>query len=135
MCKIIGESKRKTVTGYKLAYEINDSFYSPYTGVQYRVGKVHATNKVLKEANSISTGRFLSEFDDYEPQMTGKTAVFLKKEDAKKELLILNDTSKYSIIVINVVMLKMKISGNLLDAKFKEARTIAGDSIESIEKI
>jgi hypothetical protein len=126
MCNITGKSKRKTVTGYKVAYDANGLFYSPFTGVPYKVGKVITTDIILEESKHwYAIGRLLSMFDDYEKLMIGKTAVFLTKKDA----------IKLQQQIDNSVILKMKLSGDLYDAEFKEMKTVAGDNIETIERL
>lgn len=47
MCNIIRlipEEERKKVTGYKVAVKLDGKYYSPSTGIEYKVGKVPIVN-------------------------------------------------------------------------------------------
>ena len=138
MCKLIKKIKKKSITGYKAAYKINGKYYSPWTGVNYQLGKVKGTKKPLKYAEETASF-ILKPGDDFNnPTYFGKTAVFEEKEGAKKEVKnhkvfekYDSDDSEHSCII-----LKMIISGEIWETKYdKDYKTFAGTNIDLIEEV
>jgi hypothetical protein len=125
MCTIISKSKRKSFTGYKVALKINGKYYSPATGVEYVVGDVPIPERIIEEyrddcfVNVINPSSYC-----HRPGYMGHTAVFIRVVD---KIMV----SRRS----NAVLLKMKISGNMLNCEFREEDTIAGTHIDSFKEI
>lgn len=111
---IIGNvSKKKHFTGYKLALKIGDKLYSPFTGMEYKPGKV----KVMKRKVSKTSSRlFPSPFGMFALnwKYEGLTAVFNNMFDIErvvrswKEAELIRPDSKDKIVVV-----QMKIGGTM----------------------
>ena len=98
MCKILGTSKRRRVTGYKVVVVERPAwgrtrYYSPATGVEYVPGKR------VKEPGQ--RGRlvpyFMADITEpwsprYSPAMVGRTAVFVSRAGAED---LLHEISAY----------------------------------------
>ena len=157
MCKLLGKYiDSEEYVGYKVATECDGRYFSPATGVEYKVGPVpkltneternteaiYGFNPSFKDFMTLHSRRFFSSI------FNGKTAVIKKESDAKKLFadvklglephsavkLYLESHSPY-----NIVLLKMKISGDLYEGETSlscdDAEVIAGNTIVSFEKV
>jgi len=143
MCRIIRKSSLPSATGYKVAIEWKGKYRSIWTNVKYGVGKV----KPFKIVDDGHVDHFLrSELHvQFCGGMHGKTGVILSKEHAVKELrsfrrprgLSKKDFADggYKDYQDHVVLLKMKITGDLYDAEYDNVPTVIGNTIESIRKL
>jgi hypothetical protein len=114
--------------GYKMVVRFNNKLYSPYTGIQYKVGPVPVlTTKPKKYKVYFSS----INFNDIHAEKR-LTAVFINKEDALESLernrSFMDKNDKLELI-------KMTIGGNLYTGYFGSDEVILGDRILKIEKI
>ena len=130
MCTIIGKSKVKTATGYKVAIKTNGKYYSPYTLIEYKIGKVEKPD--LK-------GRFKKEIPGniFVEKMNGNTAIIKRKKDVlsyfKKSGDVKYFQRKYGDI--NFALLKIKLTKILYEGDFTSYPTLIGSKILSIEEV
>ena len=142
MCRLIEKTKRKSFTGYKVAYKKRGKYYSPSTGLLYVPGKVPEIKKVEKIAEKLNLFKNVFEGEGghfYNRLMEGRTSVFESSEDA--ELLLNAITSTYNKFCI----LEMKLSGDVYSGKFlvpmgsmfqtKDTNIFSGTHIDSIKEI
>ena len=57
MCNLEKKSKKRQVTGYKIAVKRNGKYYSPATGVEYRPGPVSQVPKIFSYKDSKNESR------------------------------------------------------------------------------
>lgn len=115
--------------GYKLVEKWNLNYYSIVTGLfRYKPGKIkHSSYSGLHQKNENS----------YNVELHNRLCVFSNKKDALESLISYKDIADYET---NLVILEIKISGNLKSAKFsnisvKDIPVIIGDTIESVREI
>ena len=127
MCKITKKSRKKTFTGYKSVVVVRGKYYSPATGVLYKVGPV----PVVKNKRVNAEGGYVDMLNPknkfYNPRMMGKTGVFYTQTQAMQ-------------LYPSDAMLKMTISGDLHEGtiadQFRfEADLIVGNHIDKIELV
>lgn len=131
MCKIIGETKRKSVTGYKAVLRIGKNIYSPATGLKYIVGMRIPKMKKKRKLAEYSWVDFLNvNSDTYSPKMQGRTAIFKNLKDIKNhpnfETAILNGT--YEVV-------KMTLGGEIFEGTYASKPTFVGSEILEIQTI
>ena len=130
--------KLTSYTGYKYVIVINGKYYSPTTGIKYKVGKVPVltSNMKLEIHGGNSINQYLSPTSKYNSKnYNGNTSVF-------KSLKKCEDECKGKDII------KMTISGNLKKAKHsltlgnikdihksRISNVIIGNHIDKIELI
>jgi len=125
MCTIISKSKRKSFTGYKVALKIDGKYYSPATGVEYVVGDVPIPDCINEEYRDDWFDDVLNpEEYSHKVEYKGHTAVFKKK-------IITEVVSDLSI----AALLKMKISGDMLNCEYANLKVIAGSRIDSFKEV
>lgn len=137
MCEITGKyTESEKFTGYKLVYIIDGRYYSPVTGVEYKVGekvKAITSGEAIENfrenstLNTLSLGNYWSKpysiFSSfYTHSMQGKTGVFMDLTGAKSHQS-------------NEAIVKMTISDNLVRGFTCDSPIIAGEFIESIALI
>lgn len=104
MCKIIAEcskeEKEKEIKGYKIAIEIDGKFYSPSTGIEYKVGKISIPKTDGREYSKVLdyTGLINPMFDEviYDKRHEGLTQIFI---DKPKEIDIKLITYKNGVLL------------------------------------
>jgi hypothetical protein len=146
MCKVLKQTKRKKVTGYKVVIKKNKKYYSPMTGIEYITNKKVTPVKTLEDYNKYEHNRTNSDFlapfswllNDgflrtlYQKSAEGKTAIFKTKKDLH---------ARYPDIDEDLVIIKMTLSRNICEGYYNGGTTgssvnvFMGEFIESIEEI
>lgn len=128
MCDIIGKLNQKTATVYKMAMEINGKFYSVLTDIEYKTGPVQIATTYSKVFGSMDWHTFLSISSYfYLKELIGKTTGYKRKNAI---LYLMENKQK-----VEYVILKMVLSGNLLEGKLGNNPTISGSYIKRIKKV
>lgn len=97
------------IEGYKIVLELNGKFFSPTTGIEYKVGPVEIPEKQTNHLKGCIVSNLLDERSfGYSSTMIGRTCVFLNIDDAKSNLEYWQKYCK------NLVILNMTISQDLL---------------------
>ncbi len=128
MCKLTKKSKRKSFTGYKSVVKVGKKFYSPVTGMEYKVGPVPKIRRIGKHVlpdyvNVLDPGAAA-----YNPKMVGKTGVF-ENPALPRELFRTN------------TLVKMTITGDLYEGYVETGGgmnlgdLIAGTHIAKIKEV
>ena len=117
-----------TFTGYKVATKINGKYYSPYTGVEYKVGPV---TPVIIGDKRLPNAVFPIIYLQPNKDMYGYTAVFMASDDDH----YLMEPDDEDPDIENRVMLKMTISDTLYNGTVNIRKVILGKYIKSIEEI
>jgi hypothetical protein len=135
MCTITGKSKLKTATGYKFAIEENGEFYSVYTGINYKKGKVTPlTNKEIDNREQLFYPWSITGF---QREYYGKTAVILNRGGAMS--MGMGDFKNYKDTYPNAqfVLLEIKIKDDdyLMEGEFCGFGCLMGGEILSIKKV
>lgn len=131
MCTITIKSNKKSFTGYKIIYPLNDKLYSPVTGIEYKPGKVKSVS--IRTANEDRTthnwadlGMILGPYGFfYNSKMKGRTGVFVNLIDAE------NNIDGHD----GEVIFKMTISGDLYHGHMDTYPIITGTHIDKIEEL
>lgn len=122
MCKINTKTKHKTVTGYKAVFEIDGKYYSPSTGVEYVEGmKMPFLNKRCEFADT----DWADIFEDtvfYHYGMQGKTGVFRKLSELKKQF---SHNKRMRVI-------KITLTGEIYDGTWDGYLLYIGTEIKTI---
>lgn len=112
MCKILNKTRRKSFTGFKVAHKIGNRYYSPATGVEYKVGPVTPATGIIQSRTSGGgnwSSHILNEDSSFFcKEMYGKTSVFKSLEDLANTI--------YELFK-NEVVLKMTISGGIWETE------------------
>ena len=128
MCDIIGKLNQKTATVYKMAMEIDGKFYSVLTDIEYKTGPVQIATKYSKVFGSMDWHTFLSISSYfYLKELIGKTTGYKRKNAI---LYLMENKQK-----VEYVILKMVLSGNLLEGELGNNPTISGSYIKRIKKV
>ena len=135
MCEILNRTRKKVFTGFKVAHKIGNRYYSPVTGVEYKVGPVTPTTKIIRSKTSGHWSSHILDKDDsfFCKEMYGKTSVFKSLEDLANIIHVLSKKE---------VILKMTISGGIWKAKMVAGcfssipfiKTFAGTEILSMKE-
>jgi hypothetical protein len=128
MCEIKEKTRLKTFTGYKVVIKKDGKYYSPSTGLEYKVGMKLPH---LQERNEIfdtwAWGNPLSKDGVwYKPEMQGKTAVFKNLRPCV--------TSIACNRAFNHVILKMTIGGEIYNGSFSYNELRIGTEIVDIKE-
>lgn len=127
MCVNLRPSRRTQFTGYKIARLIEGKLYSPFSGVEYKIGNI--STKVDKSKSYLSLySNVIDGYTFYNESFKGFTAVFMRRKDAKKSVIH---------TYLGSVNLRMTISKDLhlCEANMfgNRPRLIAGRRIDEIE--
>lgn len=130
--------KKKVVVGYKVAIK-NDAgeYLSPATIIKYAVGKIPEisySEKWKRKRNKICDFFCVAILDKFstihKENYNGKTGVFVNYPDALSLFVAIKEGSR--TLKGTLVILQMKISGNLYEGEYKWCPIYAGTHIESI---
>lgn len=129
MCTITKELKKSKVgSGYKLVIKHKGDFYSPSTGLKYKVGM---TIPNMKKNGAMTDGEWKSPFEVeyfYEPRMQGNTGVIRKVSDLFGSYFGISDNFDYSIV--KMTLGRVKYIGHLSGYD-----TMIGDDILEIKEM
>ena len=128
MCILIRKTRKKSVTGYKIALKIKGRYYSPAAGIEYKVGPVKGVTKAGKNALEEWSWVFNPAEGFYSSRYFGKTAVYLSPERLKANI-------KESWHRYGACLLKMTISGDIWETDYSLGKTFAGDHIDKMEEV
>ena len=147
MCKVLLSCKYKQATGYKVAIKIGNQYFSPATGVEYKVGKVPIPDYCVRlsshftydfEGLNLSDEKLIYNRPSfYSRRMVGKTAVFHKLTDTlKSQILYLANAVHRGAKTTrcNVVILKMTITEELTHGLYDSRPVILGKKIKAIKE-
>lgn len=140
MCTLTKEINKKEFTGYKLVYLEGNKIMSPVLGIEYKEGmtlpkltvktypreKLH--KRIYEQSGWVTPAEILKSF--FKDNMQGRTAVFVRLEDAKTNLnQELFDIKDQSILGIA----EMTISEDLMEGEFDFCDVVAGRKINKIK--
>ena len=131
MCTVLGKLKgKKEFTGYKVVVVSSNRYYSPFSGMRYKVGVVKPQLQPGKNAYKHHCEVIVSSSMHYTSKMKGKTGVLLSKKTAimLAKRWEASRTTEYAV-------LEMTIKGGLRDACFDDYDTVVGNEIVSMKKI
>lgn len=136
MCDLLGVFEGKSFKGYKIAVEIEGKFYSPFTGIEYKVGKV-PTVKIPEISWTAWKPNKIMLNPHWNKSYKGYTSLFRSLVDA--QLYYSNKLNYHTHdgrVPKKVVYLEFEISKDLRYSEpEKGINTIAGKYINSIKKI
>lgn len=119
MCELTENLKAKSRIGYKVAVKKGGKYYSPAMGHEYKTGDV----PIITEQKEMGTGFFIDDilFRNYKENMVGRSAAFVKKEDAKNLYFtifkrIINQRNSF---LLKLVILKVRLSKELMNGEYK----------------
>ncbi len=123
--------KQKQFVGYKVAVHVDGKFYSPATGIEYKIGKVEIPNEInMKYATGAFEDNLLCPRRPYfNTNMIGRTAAFEYIGDARglfNDILPMDMTDDLKIIQIT-------LSRSLMKGNYDGENVVAGKYIESIK--
>jgi hypothetical protein len=124
------------VVGYKVALKYGDKYYSPVTGIEYKVGKKVTIPTVYKKYAAYNQ---ININDILEPGVRGHlkcykglTAIFEKIDNAEYTL----KTWKHESLFLPLTLLKMELSGRLFRGDYGHGIPVyLGSFIESIKEM
>jgi hypothetical protein len=132
----------KVVVGYKLAIKDKyNHYYSPVTGMRYKVGKVKAATEYGKHnvRKDLLFNNILNKSaEGYNPNYSGMTSVFESYQNAiifKEYCLQDIHNCNMSALNKNLVILQMELSGDLYNGTYGPWCIFAGSEIKSISLI
>ena len=132
MCKLIGKSKLKSFTGYKvLVVDDTGNFYSSFTGEKFEVGPVplppELCTRLVDNWNTLLDYFPLKECRFYNKRYEGFTSVYVHN---------VIDISCYKPLSDNLttVICKVNISGDLRQSLYRDY-CYSGKHVNSIEII
>lgn len=136
MCRIIKKIDRKTVTVYKVAVLVKNELFSISTGVHYQPGAdVSRPRKQrrlcqwfaedLIEPSQLWTSSHIKKF-------YGKTSGFISLESAYR---MANVWKPATYAVLEIVVIEMQLSKNLILGDYQGRKIYAGEHIDSIRVI
>ena len=131
MCYIVNKHKGiKPVTGYKVVIQVGKRYYSPFSGLQYKKGKVPIVEykRIRKSKHSIK-GLV------WENLMRGRTGVILGKSKAVNYFHDQSNKQFSNPSNGKWAILEMTIKGSMWDAEFMDKLTVIGKEIVSFRKI
>ena len=133
MCKLTNKNDNLQVKGYKVAYKEKSLYYSIATGIEYKIGPVPTPTTQYALSGFFAQGLLNPKNQLHKKDFYGKTAVFSDKDEAhrlKMDFYHLVKTDK------EIVILKMKLSGDLWDGTYEFiTKIVAGNHIDSIKEI
>jgi len=134
MCQLIKNVNKRTFTGYKVAIKSPRSgkYRSASMGFEYKLGDV----PIPKKQRNL-TGHFASDIligSYFSNMMTGRTCVFARLEGASELYHSIMRCLKYTKSQ-KVVLLKMKISKNIMIGNYNDYVVYAGKKILSFKEI
>jgi hypothetical protein len=138
MCEIIKQLSKKTSIGYKVVLRKNGKLYSPYTGLEYVIGKVPELkhndykNASFEDANEIFGG--YSYFNSLQSKEK-LTAVFVSINGAKKLKMLINYSSRHFPKDGYFDIVKMKLSGSIFKGTYEGYDIELGNEILTIKDI
>jgi hypothetical protein len=136
MCNIIAKSLKQNIIGYKVALKINNKFYSPVTGIEYKIGNVEIPTKYGE--NNIKDDLYMNDVlnpNDFahDPAYAGKTAIFEVEQDGLYKL----DEWKGRLsqkLSNKLQLIRMALSGDLYTGDYGLSSVYLGTAIDSIEE-
>lgn len=144
MTQLIRKFEKKSYTGYKVVYKtIGGRLLSPFTGMKYKVGKIpkiRVSTRLTELANSEFNTNNVSKSIKHRSSPFNNTCygytALLTKEGAKELLEDINTYDKTTIIKGSFIIVKMRISGELCEAKMEidipHNKGVAGKIIDKI---
>ena len=141
MCDLRRNYIAPTATVYKVAIKNNSTgkYYSPATGIEYKVGPVEVCDSYYKACENVNRSNYFrlgNIYDDnggaYTILMKGRTAGFVELEHAE---YLRKNIAENKTKVINLVILKLQLSDSLMLGYYNMDDVIAGKYINSITEL
>ena len=132
MCILSTEyTGQEQFTGYKIAVKRGNSYYSPATGMKYKIGKVPKIRITRPAGNGwiFGHGEELKDNMNFKENFYGKTGIFRSERDVIRKHRNWHNRSRPHVI------LKMTIKGNLFNGRYDHNNIIAGDTIVKFKEI
>ena len=131
MCEVLRKRTDLSYTGYKVAIPYKGHYYSAFSGIRYKKGKVPISKQVEKHTPTKFGNHDMVK---YNQMMKGKTGVFTSWETAViVQRALKNDFN------CKFVILEMTISDLLYDAYMSSGlgtfNTVIGSNINSFKKL
>src|SRR3972149_860800 len=110
-------TKKKSYTGYKFVLKLNNKYYSPATGIEYKVGPVKRPNALsvyrIKKYKLFSTNRIIKKGAlFYNKDMVGRTGVYPSPALAKRMMRPIGFDGSIDFFRAKLCLLKMKVSSD-----------------------
>jgi len=122
MCDIDNKTSKKTAVGYKAVIKIKGKYFSPSTGLEYKIGMKLPNMKVRKRNFDGDWANPLDDWYFYKPLMQGKTGVFRTITDCKNSF---THNQPYHI-------LKMTLGGEIYNGSYSRKPIYIGSEIIDI---
>lgn len=103
------------VQGYKIAVLKDGKYYSPTTGVEYKVGPVEIPDKQINSILDIVNDLLEEDSTAYSPTMVGRTCVMLNFNEAKEKY---EDWKRSFVGDGELVLLEMSLKEGLMFGKY-----------------
>jgi len=113
MCEIIGETRRKSVIGWKIVYVISNGQYHSYYMEKPMITHKTEPKGVLKQIHP----------DFYEPKLRGRTTAFKKFSDAVQLFSHLDEFNSGMGFYRPLCIIKVKLISEVAKAKNKTTST------------
>lgn len=132
MCKLVEDFKDLNIlayTGYKVAIRIDGKYYSPVTGIEYKIGPVEIPEKIEMLCYDF-VDVLRKDYPAYQENMVGRTCVLTDYDSAlkfSKEIIVHNEGS--------VVILKMCVSKDLMVGYYCNCLVVGGKEILFMREI
>lgn len=130
MCNLVEKVSFLEVCGYKVAVKRDDIYYSPTTGIEYKLGDVEIPKKQINVIDTIVNDLLEEDSPAYAPNMIGRTCIFINLENAKDQL---EHWASYTSE--RLVLLKLTISKDIMMGKYGTGFVFAGKRIESLDEV
>jgi hypothetical protein len=123
-----------TVRGYKIVLKIEDKYFSPTTGIEYKVGQVTIPTYQNNIIGDISSEILDKRSIAYNEHMVGRTCVLLDHEDAKNILEYWKGSCKIEYLD-NLIIVSMAIGDELMFGGYGVKNVVGGKYIYGIDEI
>ena len=128
MCKIKEKADLKEFTGYKVALKVDGKYYSPATGIEYKLGPVTVATEKGKYIDCCFEDNLLNpESRIFNNAMHGNTALFEDKQGALRLMSVMNRD-------FLIVILKMTLSDLTYYGEYLGYRVILGKNIVQLSE-
>jgi hypothetical protein len=133
MCVIEERVRFKTVKGYKVAVKHNGKYYSPATGIQYKVGPVKIPTRKGKRATSYFNEILKPTSDSHISRYAGFTAIFTDLFDASRLRVNMQEHFEDDELSNSIIVLEMILSDGLHHGRYRHGRVYLGKHIDALE--
>lgn len=142
MCEItqrLNDNEIPEKTGYKVAIKLEDKYFSPATGVEYKVGLVEVGDrfKHFIKHQIYRSDILIPSSSAYKEEYVGQTAVFDDLARATALKIKFAEYNEYYApsLVQHIVILKMTLSNIKFKGTYNDSSVWMGSVIKEIEEL